>query len=58
MDPNALLARIRAFTKKYEQAFDPEWDEIVDFATDVTALDEWLSKAGALPEAWQKDRAK
>lgn len=47
MDPNATLAAIREITGRDEHA-DPELAELVD------ALDQWLSKGGFLPAAWQR----
>lgn len=42
MDPNAVLAEIRAYVK----------DDESPLAEAVIALDEWMSRGGFLPDAW------
>lgn len=55
MDPNATLRLLRLTIKQRAVDTDPHVRaahsaEIVEY---VTALDEWLSKGGALPSDWQ-----
>jgi hypothetical protein len=52
MDPDAALARIRhlADTNNCEDARDC----YLDLAELVQGLDEWITKGGFLPKAWQK----
>lgn len=52
MDPNEALSEIRRIL----QAYASEGEEFVDcdrFFDLVQGLDEWISKGGFLPEAWQ-----
>lgn len=46
MDPNETLRAIRALLTEDDGRTDPE------LADKVRALDEWLTKGGFLPEAW------
>lgn len=47
MDPNEALKNLREELSYFEGGA---------FAEQFQALDEWLAKGGALPEAWQKMR--
>lgn len=49
MDPDAALANIRAIIAS-ENA-DAWIDELVEA---IDALDQWISRGGFLPSAWQK----
>jgi hypothetical protein len=51
MDPNATLRALRAALDVAEGDFDAE-----EFRYLFDVLDEWLSKGGALPIAWEKAR--
>ena len=54
MDVNATLARIRELTA----STDPDHlGDLVELAELVRALDEWISKGGFLPDAWQRGLA-
>lgn len=56
MDPNAALKDIRRWAKESRMpTISPEArDELHALVTSaVEALDEWLSKGGFLPDAWQ-----
>lgn len=50
MDPNAVLAKIRAAV---EESFTVSDCSVDDIAEAFQALDEWLSKGGFLPAAWR-----
>jgi len=61
MDPNEALKNLRealrgwhANGNEWESADDPMSEQLVDAAE---ALDEWLSKGGFLPAAWQQNRS-
>ncbi len=61
MDPNATLARMREISTAIDNAGSDEY--LAALATELReltdAMDQWLSKGGALPEAWQrKERTK
>ena len=55
MDPNAALAEIREIISGYDPDSD-EHDEAGRLVDLVEGLDDWLSKGGALPEAWRHER--
>lgn len=55
MDPNAALKKIRDLV----ETMDGQPDEMIvgmaeELAVLVQGLDEWLSKGGFLPKAWQR----
>jgi len=53
MDPDATLAALRELIGLYNsgQATGADTDRIVDLSQ---ALDEWFTRGGFLPAAWQK----
>lgn len=57
MDPNEALKTIRTFTENiglldYDNPREIR-DALLELAEAVAGLDEWLSKGGFLPDAWQ-----
>ncbi len=56
MDPNENLAEQRRLSAQIDKSEDQ--DELVDLGEQlcwlVDAMDGWLSKGGALPEAWKR----
>ena len=56
MDPDAILAALRELIGLYNsgQATGADTDRIVDLSQ---ALDEWFTRGGFLPAAWQFWRA-
>jgi len=61
MDPNATLARLREAIADAERAMDPEsgsndaeHESLSEITELAAALDEWLSRGGFLPDAWQQ----
>jgi hypothetical protein len=64
MDPNATLAEIRQLVQRIEleSKYGDEWEgktrKVADMASRlaelIKALDEWLSKGGFRPSAWQQ----
>lgn len=53
MDPDSTLAALRQITdKSFPEGLDD--NEISTVVNLFIALDEWLSKGGFLPEAWQR----
>lgn len=56
MDPNAALEKIRDLlhtsTAYSERGLN--WWESAELIEQVESLDEWLSRGGFLPEAWQR----
>lgn len=59
MDVNATLDRIREIIAHLDHCLEgamctvPMTDELISL---VSGLDEWLSKGGFLPNAWQQGR--
>lgn len=53
MDPNAALDAIRALVARLVESDDPDAARL---AETVDGLDNWMSKAGFLPDAWAVDR--
>jgi len=53
MDPNAALANLRALVAESEAGDVDPRDTAEEFHEQFAALDEWLSKGGFLPTAWQ-----
>lgn len=51
MDPNAKLADIRSLLA-YEESNPLTRDQFEELSDRIRALDEWLSKGGFLPDAW------
>jgi hypothetical protein len=57
MDPNAALKQIRSLIELVRQ--DKITDsELYDLAYLIEGLDNWLSKGGVLPEAWEMIQAR
>jgi hypothetical protein len=56
MDPNATLRRIREALADIDKASNPDSAGTAALeATDAMRdLDEWLSRGGALPQAWER----
>ncbi len=53
MDPNATLAEIRQLTKEILDGNGSEYDA-ARLAELVEGLDNWLSRQGFLPTAWER----
>jgi hypothetical protein len=55
MDPNETLDRLRELTDFGDTHEDVErtLDEVSDL---FTAMDDWLSRGGFLPDDWRKNR--
>jgi hypothetical protein len=55
MDPNQALGNIRsALYEFYQTAEEFDADALTVIKDNVEALDEWLSRGGFLPSAWQR----
>lgn len=58
MDPNETLRRLRGLTERVhcgEVMSDDEIENVMEeLAELVDALDEWITKGGFLPKAWQE----
>lgn len=62
MDPNANLLRQRAIVREVRHHQDHPTDAgegvlaslAMELAEHVEALDEWITKGGALPAAWRR----
>lgn len=56
MDPATTLDTCRELAEEILEGEDCEdqSDEAVELAENFQALDEWLKKAGALPEDWSR----
>jgi hypothetical protein len=56
MDPNTALENLRSAIRRWDNA--PNTDALLIAGEDMRqaseALDEWLSKRGFLPEAWER----
>lgn len=53
MDPNATLHAIREFCRAI--APEEDSDDVLNLIEHVKALDEWLSRGGAMPDEWNPD---
>lgn len=59
MDPNAALKEIRELVENLQdcplarQGIGATLDDMDSLVALVDSLDQWLSKAGFLPDAWQ-----
>ena len=58
MDPNEALKRIRATVARLQEtddAGDNDYDpqDVSELYQHVQALDEWITRGGFLPDAWQ-----
>lgn len=58
MDPNAVLAALRAAIREFEEcadgiAGDPEHEAASEVADKAASLIEWLDKGGFLPRDWR-----
>jgi len=56
MDPNEMLAKIRAFVTRWEgsahaQRPIDEYDDAIEAMID---LDKWITRGGCLPDAWDR----
>jgi hypothetical protein len=62
MDPNVALEEIREQVAEFEGLSDDNFVDALRAADQIVehfkALDEWLSKDGFLPSAWQSDDEK
>lgn len=60
MDPNATLMELRALAQAHMDEGPEETGldvaDAVRMAELVQALDEWITRGGFLPDAWQKGR--
>ena len=58
MDPNANLEELRALVRAGNEAHDngeaPAPEDSERMVELVSSLDEWLSKGGFLPKAWER----
>lgn len=52
MDPNAALARLRELSVEINKD-GGDYDLIAEMSTVFDGLDQWLSRGGFLPTAWQ-----
>ena len=60
MDPNATLAKIRAFVERWEgsahaQRPIDEYDDAIEAMID---LDKWITRGGSLPDGWARQTPK
>ena len=57
MDPNATLERLRGLSREVAREVDNDSGDLdlrlAEFADLFDALDEWKSRGGFDPEAWQ-----
>lgn len=53
MDPNATLEEMRTLAEALIEADDPDPGDVERLAHLVQALDQWITKGGFLPAAWQ-----
>ena len=53
MDPNDTLSALRESVKNVYDGPGLSGDYVFELAEQITALDEWLSGGGFLPDAWQ-----
>jgi len=51
MDPDANLAEIRRLIEKDADLSDDQLERLVVL---IRSLDEWMSRGGFLPKAWQR----
>ena len=59
MDPDEALKRLRELTQNVLRLAELGEDNAelgVELAEQVEALDEWISKGGFLPKAWQPNK--
>jgi hypothetical protein len=54
MDPNANLAEQRRIVTRVIAGDDSDAAHLARLADLVQALDEWISRGGFLPDAWQE----
>lgn len=58
MDPNEALRMLRDAYSRWEDTIGALSGPAIDAGSDLrdaaVALDEWLSRGGFLPEAWQR----
>lgn len=54
MDPNATLETLRQLCADWENGITRDSEQLAgEFFDAVTALDEWLTRGGFLPRAWE-----
>jgi hypothetical protein len=60
MDPNEALRLVREaageIVNAAGEAYDPDTSNIGQLIESFDALDKWLSKGGALPLAWEREK--
>lgn len=57
MDPNTCLEELRKLLAKYKQQKDQlDETDVQDLVIRAEALDDWMSKGGAMPGAWTRYR--
>jgi hypothetical protein len=58
MDPNEALETMRkcaaSITRMVDRGAEPDADDATELAESLKALDEWLSRGGFLPAAWER----
>jgi hypothetical protein len=54
VDPNATLAVIRTLVRRFIEAPSFDEDRGNELADAVNSLDEWLSRGGFPPNAWNE----
>lgn len=57
MDPNATLEHIRYLVPTLLDEEDPDPQDVIELAEHVEALDNWMSKGGLVPDAWDSGGA-
>lgn len=59
MDPNVMLSEIRVLAIELHASNEPERIELADeLGPMILELDQWLTKGGFLPDAWNRNRVK
>lgn len=53
MDPTEALNDIRNMSERLEDTEDPSVSQLL---TDISGLDDWISKGGFLPDQWRNVR--
>lgn len=53
MDPDANLKEQRGIIERADE-MEVDGDDLLRLTDLVKALDEWITKGGALPKAWQR----
>jgi hypothetical protein len=55
MDPNEILRLMREVVAEYRKPQPSSDSLLADLVQQVEAMDEWLSKGGFLPSAWERE---